>query len=108
MYQPNSLLHHWQLCQLLVRQFWQLWSDEYCTILRKFAKWNRPDRNLRVGDLVCLRDEGMFPTKWPLARVITVHPGPDGLVQVVTMKTSKGTYKGPVTKAALVLPSDSH
>ena len=37
-----------------------------CAILRKFAKWNRPDHNLWVGDLMCLRDEGTFPTKWPL------------------------------------------
>ena len=106
-YQPNSLLRRWQFCQLLVRQFWQRWSDEYFTILRKFTKWNRPDRNMQIGDLVCLRDEGLFPTKWPLARVIAVHPGKDGLVRVITVKTAKGIYKRPVTKAALVLPSDS-
>ena len=39
-YQLKSLLHRWQLCQLLVRQFWQRWSNDYCTILRMFAKLN--------------------------------------------------------------------
>ena len=106
-YQPNSMLRRWQLCQLLVRQFWQRWSNEYFAILRKFTKWNRPERNLQIGDLVCLHDEGPFPTKWPLARVVAVHPGNDGLVRVITVKTARGTYKRPVTKAALVLPCDS-
>ena len=63
--------------------------------------WHQPDRNLQIGDLVCLCDEGLFPTKWPLARVVVVHPGKDGLIQVITVKTAKGTYNRHVAKAAL-------
>ena len=81
-----------------VKRFWQHWSNEYCTILWTFVKWNRPHHNLWVGDLVCLHDEGMFPTKWS---------GKDSLVPVITVKTSYGTYKRPMTKAALLLPADS-
>ena len=40
------------------------------------------------------------PTSWPLARVIKVHPGSDGTVRVVTLKTSTGCYTHPVTKLA--------
>jgi len=105
-YQPNSLLRRWQLCQALVRHFWKRWSNEYMTHLTRFTKWNNPNRNLQVGDLVCLRKEDLFPTKWPLARVVAVHPGKDGLVRVITVKTAKGTYKRPVTKVTLVLSSD--
>jgi len=53
-YQPNSLLRRWQLCQALVRHFWKRWSNEYMTHLARFTKWNNPNRNLQVGDLVCL------------------------------------------------------
>ena len=49
----------------------------------------------------------MVPTKWPLAKVIQTHTGKDGLVRVVTIKTATGTYKRPVIKIALLLPSDS-
>ena len=51
----------------------------------------------------------MVPTKWPLAKVIQTHTGKDGLVRVVIIKTATGTYKRsrPVTKIALLLPSDS-
>ena len=40
----------------------------------------------------------MAPTRWPLARVIEVHPGQDGKVRVVTIKTSKGVYTRRVVK----------
>ena len=45
-------------------------------------------------------------TKWPLAKVIEVHPGTDGLVRVATVKTASGIYKRPTAKLALLLPQD--
>ena len=34
-----SILRRWQLCQNLVRHFWQRRSTEYLTSLQKLAKW---------------------------------------------------------------------
>ena len=48
-----------------------------------------------------LRDEPMAPMKWPLTRIIEVHPGKDGKVRVVTVWTMKGIYQRPIVK---VLP----
>ena len=98
-----SLLKRWDLCQNLVRHFWKRWSAEYLTHLNKYAKWLNPTRNLKVGDLVILREDNLVPTKWPLARVSEVHCGRDGLVRVATVDTATGTYKRPVTKLALLL-----
>ena len=53
-----------------------------------------------------LQEHNLIPTRWPLARVIEVQPGNDGLVRVVTIKTSTGVYKRPVTKLAVLLPQD--
>ena len=36
---------------------------EISTSLNKFTKWHYPTRNLHVGDLVVLQDDGMVPTK---------------------------------------------
>ncbi len=105
-YQTVSLLRSWRLCQSLARQVWQLWSTEYIRHLMKFKKWQFPQRNFEVGDLVCLHEDNLSPNKWPLARVVSVHPGTDGLVRVVTVKTPHGTYTRPVTKVALILPMD--
>ena len=61
-------------------------------------------KNVSVDDVV-VREDGMVPTLWPLARVVRVYPGKDGLVRVVDVKTSKGVYKRPVTKLVVLLPS---
>ena len=47
---------------------------------------------------MCFREEPLASTKWPLARVVQVHPGKDGKVRVVTVRTAKGVYRRPVIK----------
>ena len=98
-----SLLRRWRLCQALVQHFWKRWSTEYLSQLQRFGKWTTPTRNIQVGDVVCIRDEHLAPTKWPLARVVDVHPGRDDQVRVVTVRTSRGTYKRPVTKIVTLI-----
>ena len=49
--------------------------------------------------------DGTVPAFWPLAKVTQTYPGKDGLVRVVDVKTSKGIYKRPVTKVAVLIPS---
>ena len=106
-YRSVSLLRRWHLCQNLVRHFWQRWSSDYLSSLRKFTKWHYPSRNASIGDIVILQEDNLVPAKWPLAKIIEVHPGKDGLVQVVTLKTSNGIYKRPVHKIALLLPTEN-
>ena len=106
-YRQVSLLKRWDLCQNIVRHFWQRWSSEYLTTLNKFTKWLYPKRNVSVGDVVILREDNVVPTKWPLARVVQVYPGKDTLVRVVSVKTSQGTYKRPITKIAVLLPVEN-
>ena len=106
-YRSLSLLRRWHLCQALTRHFWQRWSTEYISSLRRYTKWHHPTRNLQVGDVVVLQEDNLIPSKWSLAKITQVHAGKDGLVRVVTIKTASGTYKRPVTKIALLLPSDS-
>ena len=103
-YRSVSLLRRWHLCQCLVRHFWQRWCNEYLSSINKYNKWRHPTRNIAVGDIVVLQESGSIPTKWPLARVLETHPGRDGLVRVVTLKTSQGVYKRPVTKLAVLIP----
>ena len=103
---PLSLLKRWQLCQALVRHFWKRCSTECVTQLGRFTKWCHPSRNLRVGDIVILREDSILPTKWPLGKIVEVYPGKDNLVRVATVKTHAGVRTRPVTKLALLLPSD--
>ena len=106
-YRSLSLLKRWDLCQSIVRHFWKRWSHEYLCSLRRNNKWLFPSRNIQVNDVVILHDDNLIPTRWPLARVLQVHPGKDGIVRVATVKTSTGVYKRPVSKLALLLPQNT-
>ena len=98
-------LRSWQLCQALVRHLWARWSSENLQSLWKISKWHNVSKNLQEGDIVCLRDEPLAPTRWPLARVIQVHPGKDGNLRMVTVRTAKGVYRRPMVKVVpLVCP----
>ena len=79
-YHSISLLRRWHLCQNLVQHFWKRWSSEYLVSLRRFTKWNHPSHNLHIGDVVILQENNLVPTNWPLARVMKVHKGKDGIV----------------------------
>ena len=56
---------------------------------------------MQVGNVVLLQEDNLILTKWPLGRIINIRPGKDGFVRIVTVKTSNGTYKRPITKIAL-------
>ena len=107
-FHPISVLRRWHLCQAFVRHFWQRWSTEYLNSLRHFAKWHCPATNLCIGDIVVLREDNMVPMKWPIARVIRTHACNDGLMRVVTVKTSTGIYRRPIVKVALLLPDSAN
>ena len=106
-YQSVSLIKRWDLCQHLVRHLWKRWSLDYLTTLRQVYKWQYPTKNMAVGDVVLLIEDGLIPTKWPLARVIKTYPGKDNVVRVVDIKTSSGTYRRPVHKLAPLFKVES-
>ena len=97
-----SLLRNWEMCQSLCQHFWQRWSQEYLHTLQSRTKWQKIKPNLQQNDIVILKDAKTFSCHWPLARVLKTYPGKDGLVRVVTIKTSTGTYKRPTAKLALL------
>ena len=100
-------LSRWNLRQRLFGDFWKRWSNDYITILNNPKKCHYPQRSMSVGDIVLIKDSDLFVRSWPLARVIQTHPGDDGLVRVVTVKTEKGTYRRAIHKLVPLL-EESH
>jgi len=99
-------LSRWQLTQQICQHFWRRWTSEYLTSLQQRHKWKAASRNFVVGDLVLVKDENLPPAKWKLGRVSVAHPGADGLVRVVTIKTADGEFKRPVVKLCLLLSTE--
>ena len=97
------LLRSWNQCQSMVHHFWRRWSREYLNTLQARTKWQKKQPNLQAEDIVILKPKDhFFNYHWPLARVICTHPGEDGLVRVVTIKTASGIFKRAVTRLSLL------
>jgi hypothetical protein len=92
-----SRLSTWQTFQQQLQHFWQHWSPYYLMELQQHQHWQRsPHNNPQPGGVILLKDD-TAPLNWPMA-IINVHPGTDGTIQVVTLKSSKGTFRRPIAK----------
>lgn len=91
--------------QQMVQHFWSRWHNEYLATLQQRNKWMFQNENVQIGSLVLIMDERLPPTKWLMGRIIEIHPGNDGLVRVVTLKTMAGETRKAIHKL-VPLPSD--
>lgn len=99
-------LSRWQLIQRFQQEFWSRWHREYLHTLIQRSKWTEPSTTIKPDSLVLLKDELQPPLNWQVGRVVSIHPGSDGVTRVVTVKTAKGTFKRPVTKVCPLPVSD--
>ncbi|XP_046142906.1 uncharacterized protein LOC123988104 [Osmia bicornis bicornis] len=98
----------WALVQKLIEHFWRRWSKEYLGQLQHLPKWRKALPNLQLGTLVLLKEDSTPPTKWPMARVVKVHEGKDGLTRVATVQTATRLTTRAITRLIpLVSPNDT-
>ncbi|XP_076384684.1 uncharacterized protein LOC117218910 [Megalopta genalis] len=89
----------WQHIQRIKQHFWTRWHKEYLNELSIRSKWKIGASDaIKVDMLVLLRDETLPAMRWPLGRIMEIHPGHDGVVRVATVKTANGLYKRSVKK----------
>ncbi|XP_045448920.1 uncharacterized protein LOC123657418 [Melitaea cinxia] len=112
-----SLTTRWKMIQSMNKQFWRRWSAEYLQELQSRSKWRKTTKNLELDDIVVIKEENLPPGKWALGRIVETHPGKDGYVRVVSVKTKNGVIKRPIiklvplpvkeeTKAMMLSPDD--
>ncbi|XP_031338175.1 uncharacterized protein LOC116167075 [Photinus pyralis] len=99
-------LSRWQLIRQQYEHFWQRWSHEYLHEFQTRSKWQTREPQVKIGDLAVLKNELQPTSKWVLARIIDVHPGQDGVVRVVTVRTATSTFKRPIVKLCLLPRTD--
>ncbi|XP_070068132.1 uncharacterized protein [Drosophila takahashii] len=96
--ESKSIVNRWQHLKALHQQFQARWKEEYLKELHKRNKWQAPTANLRVGDLVVVKEDNLPSNEWRLGRIDSVFPGADGNVRVVNILTARKIIKRPVTK----------
>ncbi|XP_072400667.1 uncharacterized protein [Diabrotica undecimpunctata] len=101
----NSLSKSQRL-QRIIQNFWKRWSKEYISELQQRSKWKKTYPTiLRPGLLVLVKEDGIPPMRWKIGVIEVTHPGADGIVRAVTIRTGSSVYKRPAMKIC-VLPED--
>lgn len=98
--------NRYQYIEQLRQQFWERWRREYVAELQERTKWRTRQYELRVGDLVILKEENLPPLQWKLGRVTHLYPGKDGISRVADVLTSKGTLRRATNKMC-ILPASN-
>ena len=73
----------WRRVQHLANEFWGRWRKEFLQVLQTRQKWITRSRNLRIGDIVLLKEDDAQRNCWRLAHVDKTYPSLDGLVRKV-------------------------
>ena len=92
----------WRKTQYLADVFWDRWHKEYLRLLQPRAKWYGSLPNVKVGDLVLIKDENTKRGCWPKGVVESVVPGNDGLVRRVRIRTAHGSVDRDIRKVCLL------
>ncbi|XP_018368312.1 PREDICTED: uncharacterized protein LOC108764524 [Trachymyrmex cornetzi] len=104
---PQNRINRYQLLTHIQQSFWKRWSREYVTQLQQRSKWKFAVRNdeLQLGKLAIIRDETSPPFRWRLGRICELHAGNDGLIRVMSLKTTTGIIQRSLPKIC-ILPID--
>lgn len=96
-------LDMWQHIERIRQHFWKSWSREYITQFQARMKWKTQGPSLlKVGFLVMIVDDNLPPLQWSLGRVLQLHPGSDGVLRVITLKTINGEIKRAVHRVCIL------
>ncbi|XP_015189418.1 PREDICTED: uncharacterized protein LOC107073335 [Polistes dominula] len=90
---PANRLSSWKHITKVRQDFWRRWHIEYLRELQKRHKWIQPQQKIEKNTIVILIDKNQPCMRWPLGRIVNIHPGQDDIVRVVTVKTVHGVVK---------------
>ena len=94
----ENRLSRWQLLRRITEDFWRSWRRDYVHSLQQRYKWSSQQPNMKVGDIVLLKNSNLPPAKWELGRIIECNPGNDKIVRVVKVKTANSEFVRPIVQ----------
>ena len=76
----------WKRVQYMTDQFWSRWQKEYLLNLQSRQKWCTKKRNLKVGDIVIMKEDDVKRNEWRLAKIVETIISQDELVRKVKIQ----------------------
>lgn len=98
----ENRLKLWQKITRHTQLIWRKWSLDYLNNMQQRNKWKFKRNEVKIGDLVVLKEDNLPPCKWALGKIIEIIRGKDDRVRVVVVKTSLGVFKRAITKICLL------
>ena len=87
----KGLRKAWKMSQLMAQDIFHSRQHLYLPTLIPRKKWNCPQVNFKVGDLVLLRDYNMVKNQWSRGRVNKVILDKDGRIRCLEVRKPDGT-----------------
>jgi hypothetical protein len=75
---------------------------DYLLQLQQRNEWKNIQPDVKIGELVLVKEDNLPPLVWKKAVINDIHKGKDGLTRVVTLRTATGILKRPITKICLL------
>lgn len=90
---PSGRLSRYQLLEQIRQNFWSRWSKEYVSEMQQRTKWRKNQDQVSEGTLVIVKEDNLPPMRWKMGRIVSLHPGKDGIARVASIQTSTGVIK---------------
>ena len=79
------------------------WKKEYLATLQQRPKWYQEKRNMKIDDVVLIKDENTPRNDWSMGVIVNVEPDSKGLVRSIVVRTETTELRRPVHKLVLLL-----
>lgn len=96
----------WKHVQVLSEIFWKHWRQDYLQNLQPRRKWRDDRPNLKVGDVILLKDSAVHRTDWPIGVITETYQSSDGKVRKARVRYHKDgqnvMYTRPISEMVML------
>lgn len=75
------LTKKWLTIIQIQRDFWKKFNSEYLYSLQKKQKWFKSNPNLKIDDVVLIKEPNSIPGHWKMGKISKLYSDPQGVVR---------------------------
>lgn len=88
--ESNTSLHRVREEQKkMLEHFWYKWSNDYLSTLFPRKKWFKEQDDIKLGQVVLIKEENLPPGRWRMAKVSELIKSADGLIRNVIVELAE-------------------